>query len=94
MKHSIKYFKIIFFCIFMLTLFDCATVEETLYLREAEVTGPIMPVPIHITDTTDVPSFTISPTFSYNSKKLFTGEVEEYTSLFWLDTSFVPSEQA
>ena len=53
-----------------------------------------MPVPIDITDTTDEPSFTISPTFSYNSKKLFTGEVAEYTSLFWLDTSFVPSEQS
>ena len=94
MKHSIKYFKIIFFYIFLLSLFGCATVEETLYLREAEVTGPIMPVPIHITDTTDVPSFTISPTFSYNSKKLFTGEITEYTSLYWLDTAFVPSENS
>ena len=94
MKHSIKYFKIIFLCISALTLFGCATVNETLYLREAEVTGPITPVPIHLTDSTDIPSFTISPTFSYNTTKTFTGEVEEYTSLFWLDTSFVPSEHS
>ena len=71
-----------------LLLFGCATVEETLYLREAEVAGPLTPAPIHITDTTDIPSFTISPTFSYNTQKTFTGNIREYSTLYGLDTYF------
>jgi hypothetical protein len=94
MKHSIKYFKIIFPCIIVLTLFGCATIEDTLYLREAEVSGPIMPAPIHLTDSMDTPSFTISPRFSYNTKSNFTGDIEQYSSYYSLDTTFVPSENS
>jgi hypothetical protein len=68
MKHSIKYFKIIFFCIFVLTFFSCTTFQ-TLYLQDVEVTGPINQSPIHITDSTDTPSVTISARFSYNPEK-------------------------
>lgn len=68
MKHSIKYFKIIFFCIFVLTLFGCTTVQ-TLYLKDVEVTGPINQSPIHITDSTETPSVTMSMRFSYNPEK-------------------------
>lgn len=68
MKHLIKYFKIIFFCIFMLTFFGCTTVQ-TLYLQDVEVNGPINQSPIHITDSTETPSVTISVRFSYNPEK-------------------------
>ncbi|MCW9066707.1 MAG: hypothetical protein OQJ78_10465 [Ignavibacteriaceae bacterium] len=94
MKHSNKYFTIIIVSAFFLILFGCATVEETLYLREAEVAGPLTTAPIHITDTTDIPSFTISPTFSYNTQKTFTGNIGEYSTLYGLDTSFVPSSNS
>lgn len=91
MQCLIKYSNIILTIILLLFIFGCATVEETLYLRDAEVTGPLTPAPIHITDTTDIPSVTISPTFSYNTKKTFTGNITEFTSLYGLDTSYVPS---
>lgn len=68
MKHSIKYFKIIFICIFVLILFGCTTVQ-TLYLQDVEVTGPINQSPIHITDSTETPSVTLSMRFSYNPEK-------------------------
>jgi len=90
----IKYYKILSTLIFSFFLFGCATVEETLYLREAEVTGPLTPAPIHITDTTDTPSITISPTFSYNTQKTFTGNISEYSTLYGLDTNYVPSSNS
>jgi len=74
MKHLIKHFKIIFFCIFMLTLFGCTTVE-TLYLQDVEVTGPINQSPIHITDSSGT-SVTISARFSYNPEKEMKAKTE------------------
>ena len=47
---------------------DCTTVK-TLYLQDVEVTGPINQSPIHITDSTDTPSVTLSMRFSYNPEK-------------------------
>jgi len=80
--------------IILLLLTGCVTVEETLYLREAEVTGPIMPTPIHITDSTDKPTLTISPKLSYNTKNMLTGDIIQRTSYFELDTIFVPSQKS
>jgi len=74
MKHSIKHFKIIFFCIFVLTLFGCTTIE-TLYLQDVEVIGPINQSPIHITDSSGT-SVTISARFSYNPEKEMKAKTE------------------
>ena len=86
--------KILFSISFSFIFIGCATVEETLYLRSAEVAGPLTPAPIHITDTTDIPSITISPTFSYNTKKTFTGNITEFTTLYALDTIYIPSDNS
>ena len=94
MKHSIKYFKIIFLCFLALILWGCATVEETLYLRQAQVTGPILCPPIHLTDTIDAPSLTVSPRFTFNTKKSFTGDVEQQTGYSKIDTAFIPFENS
>jgi len=50
-------------------LFNACTTIQTLYLQDVEVTGPINQSPIHITDSTDTPSVTISARFSYNPEK-------------------------
>jgi len=50
------------------TLFGCTTIQ-TLYLQDVEVTGPINQSPVHITDSTNTPSVTISARFSYNPEK-------------------------
>ena len=47
---------------------SCTTVQ-TLYLQDVEVTGPFNQSPIHITDSTDTPSGTLSMRFSYNPEK-------------------------
>jgi len=94
MKHLIKYYKILSALIILLSLIGSATVEETLYLREAEVTGPINPAPVYITDSTVTPSITISPTFSYSTQNTFTGDIREFTTLYGLDTTFIQSENS
>jgi len=86
---------IIFFFSLPLMLFSgCVTVEETLYLRQAQVTGPIVTSPIHITDSIDTPSITFSPKLTYNTNNLFTGEIAQIGSYYEIDTSFVPSEHS
>ena len=70
----------IYFSIPLLLFSGCVTVEETLYLREAVVTGPIIPSPIHLTDSSDTPSVTFSPRFSYNTKKSLSGDIAQSTS--------------
>lgn len=78
----------------LLLLFGCTTVVERLYLRQAEVTGPIVTPPIHLSDSTDTPSLTVSPKFTYNTKKTFTGDVEQRTSFYNRDTTFIPLENS
>lgn len=46
----------------------CTTVK-TLYLQDVEVTGPINQSPLHITDSTETPSVTLSMRFSYYPEK-------------------------
>ncbi len=69
-----------YFSIPLVLFSGCGTVEETLYLREAVVTGPIVPPPIHLTDSSDTPSVTFSPRFSYNTKNSITGDIAQTTS--------------
>ncbi len=79
-------------CLFF--LISCTTTNQTLYLRQAEVTGPISQPPIHLTDSSDTPSVTFSPKLSYNTKETLTGNVSQSTALYGSDTIFVPSENS
>lgn len=92
MKNIINFLAFLSFSIIL--LFGCTTVNDTLYLREAAIVGPVMPVPIHLTDSVDTPSFTISPRFSYTTTSKFSGEIAQYTNYFLLDSLFVPSEHS
>ena len=83
-----------YFSVMLVLLTGCVTVEETLYLRQAEVTGPIVPPPIHITDSSGTPSVTFSPKFSFNTKKSFTGDIAQPSSYYELDTFFIPTENS
>ena len=78
----------------LLLFISCTTTKQTLYLQEAEVTGPISQPPIHLTDSSDTPSVTFSPKFSYNTKKTLTGNVSQSTGLYGSDTIFIPSENS
>lgn len=78
----------------LLLFISCTTTKQTLYLRQAEVTGPISQPPIHLTDSSDVPSVTFSPKFSYNTKKTLTGDVSQSTRFYGSDTIFVPSKNS
>lgn len=78
----------------LLLFISCTTIKQTLYLQEAEVTGPISQPPIHLTDSSDTPSVTFSPKFSYNTNKTLTGNVRQTTEIFEFDTTFVPSENS
>ena len=94
MKHSIKYFKIIFFCIFALTLFGCATVEQTIYLGDVEVNAPICPPPTHLNINKDVGNVTISPRFTVigNSTTIVGSTEGRYNRIFHLgnDSTYRP----
>ena len=92
MSYLVKYSILLLIIIF--SFFGCATVEETLYLRDAEVFGPVNPSPIYITDSIVTPSVTISPTFSYSTQNTFTGDVKEFTTLYGLDTTYIPPENS
>lgn len=87
---------LVLFCPFLIVflLTGCTTVKDTLYLREAEVSGPIMPAPIHLTDSTDTPSFTISPRFSYSTQKKLYGDIDQSSAYYSFDTTFSPSEHS
>ena len=83
-----------YFSIPLLLFSGCVTVKETLYLRQADVTGPIVPSPIHLTDSVDTPAVTFSPRFSYNTKNSLIGDIAQSRSYYGLDTIFFPSEKS
>ncbi|MCW8804431.1 MAG: hypothetical protein OQK57_08545 [Ignavibacteriaceae bacterium] len=65
----------------------------TIYLQELEVTGPINQSPIHLTDSSDTPSITFSPKFSYSTQTLVTGKISGHSpvnenGIFQVDTIF------
>ena len=61
--------------VFFLSGFTTIDIVETIRLHQAEVNGPVMPAPVHLTDSTETSSFTISPRFSYNMNNQLTGEI-------------------
>jgi len=64
----LKYTSFLFILLLNFLISGCTTVK-TLYLQDVEVTGPINQSPIHITDSTETPSITLSMRFSYNPEK-------------------------
>lgn len=81
-----------FFC--LLLLIGCTTTNQTLYLQQAEVTGPISQPPIHLTDSIDTPSVFFSPKLSYNTKKTLTGNVSNSGGYYSPDTIIVPLDSS
>lgn len=92
--HFVKQLFVLLMLLIIFFMIGCTTVKDTLYLREAEVSGPIMPAPIHLTDSTDTPSFTISPRFSYSTQKKLYGDIDQSSTYYSLDTTFSPSEHS
>ena len=86
--------KCTFAGIFSLLLFiSCTTTNQTLYLQEIEISGPINQEPIHLTDSSATPSVTVSPRFSINTQKELQGNHGEHSMVnadgfFQVDTSF------
>jgi hypothetical protein len=65
---SLKHISVLLLPLLHFLLYSCTTVQ-TLYLQDVEVTGPINQSPVHITDSTETPSVTLSMRFSYNPEK-------------------------
>ncbi|MDX1373220.1 MAG: hypothetical protein R3321_12155, partial [Nitrososphaeraceae archaeon] len=91
---NFKYTKGLLISLILLSFVGCVTVQDTIYLRQAEVVGPIYTPPIHVTDSIDTPALTVSPKFTMNTKKSFIGEVEQRIGFFNLDTNFIPADHS
>ncbi|MFC2094804.1 hypothetical protein ACFLSH_04165 [Bacteroidota bacterium] len=89
LKQTCKFIFAGFIC--LLLFISCVTTEQTLYMQQAEVTGPISQPPIHLTDSTDTPSVTFSPKLSYNTNTTLTGSVDESRGLYGADTFYIPN---
>ena len=65
----------------------------TIHLQEANVSGPINQSPVHLTQETKTPFFTVSPKFSYKSTEQVNAYVSGHTpvnseGIFQIDTVF------
>jgi hypothetical protein len=94
MKKNILLFVDLFLVtlIFLFTGCSPSTTVTKIYLQEVEVSGPINQTPVHITDSTKS-GITISPRFSFNTKKSLMGKVDQHTKVnsegvFQVDTIF------
>ncbi len=88
---SIGFLSFVFFA-----LFACTTIQ-TLYLQDVEVTGPINQSAVHITDSTNAPSITISARFSYNPEKEIKAKTDgtpkvNSQGFYQVDTTFYNDE--
>jgi hypothetical protein len=96
-KIMIKIKNNLIFASLALLLFGCVPITEvveTISLRQAEVNGPIMPAPVHLTDSTEIPYITVSPRISYNTKNQLKGEIKNISGYYALDTIFIPSDNS
>lgn len=53
--------------------------SETLYLQEIEVFGPINQPPVHLTDSSTIYSFTLTPRISYLPQTKVVGEIDGHS---------------
>jgi len=100
MKKDNLIFNINFIIIVAVLLYGCTTQETvkttTIYLQEIELSGPINQSPIHISDSSETPSITFSPRFSYSVQNSVEGKIEGHTlvngnGVFEIDTVFNPN---
>ena len=66
--------------IFGLVLCGCYTVEQTIYLQDVQVSGPLNQPPLQVT-TQNKTAITISPRISFNNRKYISGNVENHTQV-------------
>jgi len=58
----------------------CYTVEQTIYLQDVKVSGPLNQPPLQVT-THNKTAFTLTPKFSFNSRNYISGNVESHTDV-------------
>ena len=90
-------FILLFSQLVILLMFAGCTTTQTLYVQNAEVWGPINQIPIHLTDSTETPSVTFSPWFSYSTQKSVSGHIDGHSlvnenGIFQVDTIYNGSE--
>jgi hypothetical protein len=73
---------------------SCYGPFEQVYLRQAEVTGPIITSPLHLTDSSTTHFLTVSPKFNFNTQNLLEGNIKESIKLFERDSTFIPNERS
>ena len=72
MKRSILNIIVI---LFSLLTISCANIQQTIYLQDVEVKGPMNPPPIRITKDKSAGTFTISPRLTLNKYSEITGSI-------------------
>ena len=76
-----------------ISLVGCTTINQTIYLQNIEVTGPMNNPPLNITIDQKRGSFTISPRFTINDNKQISGRIEKHSfvdlqGIYRVDTVF------
>jgi hypothetical protein len=76
-----------------INLIGCTTINQTIYLQNIEVTGPMNNPPLNITTDQKQGSFTISPRFVINDNKQINGRIEKHSlvdpqGIYRVDTVF------
>ena len=80
--------------VILVLLTGCVTVKDTLYLRQAEVSEAINLPPVHLTDSVQTPAIYFSPKLAFQTKKTFTGKIDQIGHNYTDDTSFVRAENS
>ncbi len=79
--------------IIFINFIGCTTINQTLYLQNIEVSGPMNNPPLNITTNQKRGSFTISPRFSINDNNQLSGKIEKHSfvdnqGVYRVDTVF------
>ena len=87
-----KYLTLISLSLFVI-ISGCTTVNQTIYLQDIKVSGPIDNPPLNITTDQKKGSFTFSSRFSINDNKSLSGRIEKHTDvnydgIYRVDTLF------
>ena len=95
-KYKVLVFKIII-SLLPICLSACVSTKTvsitTIHLQETSVSGPINQSPVHLTEETKTPFFTVSPRFSYKPSEQINASVSGHTPVnsagyFQVDTVF------
>lgn len=87
-----KYIVAISFC-FIIIISGCTTINQTIYLQDIEVTGPMNNPPLNITTDQKQGSFKFSSRFSINNNNKLSGRIEKHSNvnkdgIYRIDTVF------